>query len=71
MILSHISPHCGRNEIVMKISRLTVALLAAISWAESAAGQVTYERLVHAAGESGNWLTYSGSYRSWRYSSLD
>lgn len=55
----------------MKICRLTVVVLAALSWGSSAAGQVTYERLVNAAKESGNWLTYSGTYRSWRYSSLD
>src|SRR5215469_11650481 len=33
--------------------------------------QVTYERLLNADSEPGNWLTYSGSYRSWRYSALD
>ncbi len=55
----------------MKICRFTLALFAAVSWEASATGQVTYERLVHAANESGNWLTYSGAYRSWRYSALD
>jgi len=55
----------------MKMRRFTLALFAAVSWEASATGQVTYERLVHAANESGNWLTYSGTYRSWRYSSLD
>jgi glucose dehydrogenase len=34
-------------------------------------GQVTYERLLKSAAEPGNWLTYSGSYQSWRYSTLD
>jgi alcohol dehydrogenase (cytochrome c) len=33
--------------------------------------QVTYERLLRAPSEPHNWLTYSGSYQSWRYSSLD
>jgi glucose dehydrogenase len=33
--------------------------------------QVSYERLVKAAEDSGNRLTYSGTYRSWRYSELD
>jgi alcohol dehydrogenase (cytochrome c) len=33
--------------------------------------QVTYERLLHADREPQNWLTYSGSYKSWRYSALD
>src|SRR5713226_1895600 len=71
MISSHISRHCVPNEVLMKMRRFTLALFAAASWEASATGQVTYERLVHAANESGNWLTYSGTYRSWRYSSLD
>jgi alcohol dehydrogenase (cytochrome c) len=33
--------------------------------------QVTYERILNASQEPWNWLTYSGSYRSWRYSTLD
>ena len=33
--------------------------------------QVTYERLLHADREPQNWLTYAGSYKSWRYSTLD
>ncbi len=37
----------------------------------SAQAQVTYERLLAADKEPQNWLTYSGSYRGWRYSSLD
>jgi len=32
--------------------------------------QVTYERLLHAATEPQNWLTYSGTYSSQRYSTL-
>jgi alcohol dehydrogenase (cytochrome c) len=35
------------------------------------AAQVPYERLLRAADDPGNWLTYSGSYASQRYSSLD
>jgi len=31
---------------------------------------VTYERLLKATEEPGNWLTYSGDYRSHHYSSL-
>ena len=34
-------------------------------------GQVTYERLLKAPSEPENWMTYSGSYKSWRYSKLD
>ena len=33
-------------------------------------GQVSYERLVRASEEPHNWLTYSGSYSSERYSPL-
>ena len=33
--------------------------------------QVPYERILRAASEPGNWLTYSGIYQSHRYSSLD
>ncbi len=47
-----------------------VAMLMALA-AASAWGQVTYERLLKAESEPQNWLTYSGSYKSWRYSSLD
>ena len=32
---------------------------------------VTYDRLLHADREPGNWLTYSGTYSSWRYSPLN
>ena len=32
--------------------------------------QLTYERLLKAEQDPGNWLTYSGNYRSWRYSPL-
>jgi alcohol dehydrogenase (cytochrome c) len=37
----------------------------------AASGQVTSERLLNAAADPGNWLTYSGSYQSQRYSTLD
>ena len=36
-----------------------------------AGAQLTSERLLHAEGEPQNWLTYHGSYKSWRYSALD
>jgi alcohol dehydrogenase (cytochrome c) len=32
---------------------------------------VTYERLLKADQEPGNWLTYSNTYNSWRFSRLD
>ena len=33
--------------------------------------QVPYERILNAADEPGNWLTYSGNYSSHRFSALD
>ena len=33
--------------------------------------QLTHERILNAEKEPQNWLTYSGGYKSWRYSSLD
>jgi alcohol dehydrogenase (cytochrome c) len=33
--------------------------------------QVTYERILQAEKEPGNWLTYSGSYKGHHYSTLD
>lgn len=38
--------------------------------AASLCAQVTYDRLLNASKEPGNWMTYSGSYRGWRYSEL-
>ncbi len=32
--------------------------------------QVTYDRLLAASQDSADWITYSGSYQSWRYSEL-
>jgi alcohol dehydrogenase (cytochrome c) len=36
-----------------------------------AGAQVSYERIVGAAKEPANWLTYSGGYAGWRFSSLN
>jgi len=52
----------------MKSLRLFVALLAL---AVAASAQVSSERLLKAADDPGNWLTYSGSYDSQRHSKLD
>ena len=32
--------------------------------------QVPYQRIVNAAAEPGNWLTYSGNYQAYRFSPL-
>jgi alcohol dehydrogenase (cytochrome c) len=44
-------------------------LLLALN-ASTAKTEVSFERLVNAAGEPESWLTYSGTYRSERFSSL-
>jgi alcohol dehydrogenase (cytochrome c) len=44
----------------------------AASWTLSGQGQpVTYERLLKADQEPGNWLMYSGTYNGWRFSRLN
>jgi alcohol dehydrogenase (cytochrome c) len=53
----------------MKETVLLLALLL-VAWT-SAPSQVSYERLLGAAHEPQNWLTYSGNYSGWRYSALD
>ena len=49
------------------LAALVLVLLA--SWRLDAQ-QVTYDRILHAASEPQNWLTYSGTYMSQRYSPL-
>jgi len=46
------------------------SLAAALSIAAPAPAQVTFERLLGAAAEPHNWLTYSGTYASQRYTAL-
>jgi alcohol dehydrogenase (cytochrome c) len=45
--------------------------LATLFVASSGLAQVTYERLLHAADEPGNWLNYSATYDNQRFSRLD
>src|SRR6266849_1596878 len=54
----------------------SVVFVAAVAWslkgqAPATQGPVTVDRLLKAAEEPGNWLMYSHSYNSWRYSSLN
>lgn len=49
----------------MKTAILTLAFAA------SCLAQVTYERILNAPSEPGNWLTYSGNYAGHRHSPLD
>lgn len=61
------------------ISRGSIWLLATLiticiqgePHAQNPVGPVTYQRIVRAEDEPGNWLTYSGQYHSQRYSRLD
>ena len=49
----------------MKNASLLILVLGAALQA-----QVTYDRLLRAPDEPQNWLTYSGRYSGWRYSTL-
>jgi len=54
----------------------SAVFIAAVAWslkgqAPATRGPVTFDRLLKAADEPGNWLMYSHSYNSWRYSSLN
>src|SRR5260370_4292952 len=59
-----------------RIGRFAAALAvaaASVSLIGQGSGQapVTYDRLLKSDQEPGNWLMYSGTYNSWRYSRLD
>ena len=56
-----------RTTISIPAILLAVGLVAAAP----ASAQVPYDRLVKAESEPANWLTYGGSYKSQRYTSLD
>ena len=48
--------------------RHSLALVCAVA---AFAAEVTTQRLNNSAKEPQNWLTYSGDYKAWRYSTLD
>ena len=50
---------------------LAGALLASGALVQAQGGGVTFERLLNAAAEPHNWLTYSGDYHSNRHTTLD
>jgi alcohol dehydrogenase (cytochrome c) len=54
----------------MRIPAIAIAALAAIPLTAQNL-PVTYERLLKADQEPGNWLMYSNTYNSWRFSRLD
>ena len=51
------------------LAGVSALLVAAASYTLDA--QVTQDRLLRAASEPQNWLTYNGTYSSQRYSTLD
>lgn len=57
-------------KITNQLTRISIAFIICISAAGSLA-QVSYERILNAADEPENWLTYNGGYKSQRYSQLD
>ena len=55
-----------RNVVVL------AALVAAAAWNLSGQGlPISSDRLLKAADEPGNWLMYSHTYNSWRFSNLN
>src|SRR5687768_11165465 len=54
----------------MRVRISVLALILAAAWQGGLGAQVTPERLLRAADEPQNWLTYSGGYASQRYSAL-
>ena len=53
------------------MKRIILLLIASFVTAQAAFAQVPYERLRDAQDQPESWLTYSGSYRSDRFSNLD
>jgi alcohol dehydrogenase (cytochrome c) len=54
----------------MRIGAIAVVLISAISL-DGQNLPVTYDRLLNADKEPGNWLMYSHTYSGWRFSALD
>ena len=55
----------------MRIGRAVIVAVGVCAGSALIDAQVPYARLVRAASEPQNWLTYGGSYKSQRYSPLD
>jgi alcohol dehydrogenase (cytochrome c) len=52
------------------VRRAAVVLLFALLLLPRVSAQVTFDRLLHAADEAKNWITYNGNYSSNRFSQL-
>ena len=55
----------------LKMNLLYLCFISSLFVSVQAGAQVPYERIVNAAEEPENWLTYNGGYMSQRYSLLD
>lgn len=55
----------------MKTLITLMATLACLCAASLSSAQVTYERILNAEAEPESWMTYNGSYKSQRYSTLN
>ena len=56
----------------MRMRQHAIAFCILLAWsAGPGVAQVTFERVLNSASEPQNWLTYSGNYAGWRYSTLD
>jgi alcohol dehydrogenase (cytochrome c) len=68
----HSHRHARRHErpFASTMMALTLAACGLVS-VGAAAQEVTPERIVHAAKEPQNWLTFYGNYRAWSYSPLN
>ena len=61
----------GIAKLVKSAFKGCLALLLAVQSLYLSNAQVPYDRILNAADEPQNWLTYNGSYMSQRYSLLD
>ena len=61
----------GMKTLWTRSGVLRSALVAALAFSTLNAADVTADRLESAENEPENWLTYYGTYKSWRYSPLD
>ena len=53
------------------MNRMAAYAACALMSATSISAQVSFERLLHAAREPGNWLTFHGNLAGTRYSPLE
>ena len=59
------------NHFLIVLLSLGGLISASATLAQNQAQEITYDRILNAADEPQNWLTYNGGYASQRYSELD